>query len=144
MTEYIELGLSDDTSIMLRVFPIGPGAARPADGKEQAEDADWGRPPDLVGAVPVSSGAGARTAALARDALRLALKPLVPLLQEVHDTVAAVPARPDEVSVEFGVQFGADLKLGIVGGKAEATMTVSATWKLPPAPPALPAQPAGS
>ncbi|MFD5560806.1 CU044_2847 family protein [Kitasatospora griseola] len=138
MTEYIELGLSDDTSIMLRVFPIGRVAARPADGAQGAAEADWGRPPDLVGAVPVSSGAGARTAELARDALRLALRPLVPLLQEVHDTVAAVPARPDEVSVEFGVQFGADLKLGIVGGKAEATLTVSATWKLPPAPPAQP------
>ncbi|MFD8478316.1 CU044_2847 family protein [Kitasatospora sp. NPDC059673] len=134
MTEFIELGLQDGTSVRLRVFPVDAERERPPGAR---------RPPDLAGGEAVSSGAGRRTAALAQDALRTALRPLVPLLQEVHDTVTAVPSRPQEVAVEFGVQFGADLKLGIVGGTAEASLTISATWKLPTADPAqaLPAQP---
>ncbi|GAB2701967.1 hypothetical protein GCM10010442_20110 [Kitasatospora kifunensis] len=71
-----------------------------------------------------------RVARVTQDALRASLSPLVPLLQQVHDTVALVPQRPHEVSVEFGVRFGSDLKLGIVGGNGEASMKISATWQL--------------
>ncbi|MEK8173118.1 CU044_2847 family protein [Streptomyces sp. M19] len=54
--------------------------------------------------------------AVATDGLRAVLRPLGPLLQEVHDAVTAVPDPPHEISVEFGVQIGQDLRLGIVGG----------------------------
>lgn len=67
---------------------------------------------------------------LATDTLRAALRPLGPLLQEVHDAVASSERAPDEVSVEFGVQIGQDLKLGIVGSNGQASMKVSATWRL--------------
>lgn len=88
--------------------------------------------------VPVASG-GAAVASFAAGALRQALKPLGPLLQEVHDCVRAVPDPPAELSVTFGVQVGQDLKLGIVGGSGQAHLTVTASWQ--PTHPARPAQP---
>lgn len=91
--------------------------------------------------VPVASGRRA-VAEFTAGALRLALSPLGPLLQEVHDVVRAVPQPPSEVSVAFGVQVGQDLKLGIVGGSGQAHLTVTATWGTAPAdagPPAAPA-----
>jgi hypothetical protein len=60
--------------------------------------------------APAGRGAQA-AAALATDTLRAVLRPLGPLLQEVHDAVAAAPDRPQEINV----QVGQDLKLGIVG-----------------------------
>ncbi len=38
---------------------------------------------------------------------------------------------PQELSVEFGVQIGQDLKLGIVDANGQASLTITATWKLP-------------
>ncbi|GAB2932766.1 CU044_2847 family protein [Streptomyces mayteni] len=57
------------------------------------------------------------------------LRPLGPLLEEVHRSVSAVPDPPEELSVSFGIRIGNDLELGIVGQSADATMTVSATWR---------------
>ncbi|MGW4382560.1 CU044_2847 family protein [Kitasatospora sp. NPDC004531] len=135
MADYVEFALDPGVSVRVRAYPAPPAAAALAD-----TEADEELPPGYSGAVPVSSPARAadRVAALSRDALRFALSPLGPLLQEVHDTLAAVPNRPQEISVEFGVQLGSDLKLGIVGGSAEASLTISASWKL--AEPAAPAQ----
>ncbi|WP_425444821.1 CU044_2847 family protein [Streptomyces milbemycinicus] len=73
---------------------------------------------------------GGFAAALATDALRTVLRPLGPLLQEVHDAVCAAPNPPHEINVQFGVQVGQDLKLGIVGANGQASLTVSATWQL--------------
>jgi hypothetical protein len=92
-------------------------------------------PPGTDGLVPVAGGG------LATGTLRRALRPLGPLLQEVHDAVAAAPTPPQEVSVTFGVEVGHDLKLGIVGAAGKAHLTVSATWH--PTPPPAPTEPAG-
>lgn len=89
---------------------------------------DEDRPEGMGTAVPVASGGGA-VAAFAVGTLRQALRPLGPLLQEVHDAVTAAPDPPAELSVTFGVQVGQDLKLGIVGGNGQAHLTVSASWK---------------
>ncbi|WP_234436764.1 CU044_2847 family protein [Streptomyces maremycinicus] len=90
-----------------------------------------GLPEGMGRAVPVATG-GATVASFAAGALKATLKPLGPLLQEVHDAVSAVPDPPAELSVTFGVQIGQDLKLGIVGGSGQAHLTVTASWK--PAP----------
>ncbi|MFB7945310.1 CU044_2847 family protein [Kitasatospora phosalacinea] len=150
MAEYLEFELEPGVSVRLRTYPApaSPVAASPAtappglpaddgDDGDDAYDEDDELPEGYGGAVPVAAPARVlqQAAELSRDALRLALSPLRPLLQEVHDTLVAVPDRPQEFSVEFGVQLGADLKLGIVGGSAEASLTVSATWKLPEQPP---------
>jgi hypothetical protein len=118
--EFIEFEFADGSSVLLHTFPV---AAAESQGQH-------GLPPGLGGAVPVGRAAD-RLTPLAHEALRTALRPLVPLLQEVHDTVTAVPDRPQEIAVQFGVRFGSDLKLAVVGGSAEASLTVSATWKLP-------------
>ena len=105
-------------------FVLAPTAAAPV-----RRDSDL--PEGMGRAVPVATGGGA-VAAVAAGALRAALKPLGPLLQEVHDAVRAVPDPPGELSVTFGVQVGQDLKLGIVGGNGQAHLTITASWK--PAP----------
>lgn len=79
-------------------------------------------------AVPVARP-GRTAPALATDALRATLKPLGPLVQEIHDAVSTASPPPDEITVTFGVQVGQDLKLGIVNGSGQAHLTVTATWR---------------
>ncbi|MFE2568712.1 CU044_2847 family protein, partial [Streptomyces mirabilis] len=101
----------------------GGGGAPPA----PAVDADL--PGGISGVVPV--GRGARVASLATDGLRSVLSPLGPVLQQVHDAIRGIPDPPHEISVDFGIQIGQDLKIGIVGANGQASMTISATWQLP-------------
>ncbi|AZM76045.1 MULTISPECIES: CU044_2847 family protein [Streptomyces] len=108
----------------------------PADGTPAAP-ADDDLPEGMGRAVPVARGTGT-VARFAAGALRGALSPLGPLIQEVHDAATAVPDPPTELSVTFGVQVGQDLKLGIVGGTGTAHLTVTASWS-PTAPAAGPA-----
>lgn len=111
----MELTLEDGAAIRLEVAPAGEPRADLPEG--------------FGGVDPVARG---RAGQLAVQSLRLALSPLGPLLQEVHDAVAAAADPPQELSVSFGLQLGQDLKLGVVGANSSATMTVSATWQLPP------------
>ncbi|WP_134654383.1 CU044_2847 family protein [Streptomyces sp. H23] len=108
----------------------------PADGTPAAPSDD-DLPEGMGRAVPVARGTGT-VARFAAGALRGALSPLGPLIQEVHDAATAVPDPPTELSVTFGVQVGQDLKLGIVGGTGTAHLTVTASWS-PAAPAAGPA-----
>lgn len=110
MPDYIELNLAG-ADLRLELADVG---------KPPEHDDEW---------TPVSRG-GDRVTAMAADALRATLRPLGPVLQQVHDSVAAADNPPQDVSVEFGVQIGQDLKLGIVGGSGQATMKITATWRL--------------
>ncbi|MER6568782.1 CU044_2847 family protein [Streptomyces sp. NPDC001093] len=110
MPEYIELSLAG-ADLRLEVAEVG----EPVAGGGQ-----W---------TPVAAG-GSRVAEVAADTLRAALRPLGPVLQQVHDSIASAPNPPRDVSVEFGVQIGQDLKLGIVGGSGQATMKITASWRL--------------
>ncbi|MGP3982245.1 CU044_2847 family protein [Streptomyces sp. KR80] len=119
MTDYTEILLADDTSVRVELAPVG----------DARNGASRSLPGGIDGVTP--AGRAAQTAAaLATDTLRAVLRPLGPLLQEVHDAVAAAPDRPQEINVQFGVQIGQDLKLGIVGAGGQASLTVSATWQL--------------
>ncbi|MEV0122121.1 CU044_2847 family protein [Streptomyces sp. NPDC050703] len=113
MTEHqqTQLGLDDGTTVR---FILSEAAGPVTNG--------------MGPAVPVSRR-GRSLAPLAADALRTTLKPLGPLVQEVHDAVSAAPTPPDEITVTFGVQVGQDLKLGIVNGSGQAHLTVAATWR---------------
>ncbi|WP_411123604.1 CU044_2847 family protein [Streptomyces sp. x-19] len=123
-----ELALADGTSIRLELAPA-PDPTRPDDlpGAAAAEGF-------LGGTAPEAGAAhgGGRAAAEAVAALRTVLRPLGPLLQEVHDAVTAAERPPDEVSVQFGVQVGQDLKLGVVAGSGRASLTITATWRPQP------------
>ncbi|MBT2675032.1 hypothetical protein J7E95_30345 [Streptomyces sp. ISL-14] len=116
MSTILESEFDDGTPVRFLLAP----APAPARGDDLPEG--MGR------AVPVATG-GRAVANFATGALRGALKPLGPLLQEVHDAVKDVPEPPSELSVTFGVQVGQDLKLGIVGGNGQAHLTVTASWK---------------
>ncbi|MET8011793.1 CU044_2847 family protein [Streptomyces sp. NPDC005271] len=127
MTDYAEFPLPDGTPVRLELAPVATTTATPNGTGEGG--AGPGLPGGIGGVTPVSR-APRSAAALAAEGLRAVLKPLGPLLQEVHDAVAAAPNPPDEVQVQFGVQVGQDLKLGIVGANGQASMTISATWQL--------------
>ncbi|MFF2848985.1 CU044_2847 family protein [Streptomyces sp. NPDC058001] len=126
--EYMEFTLEDGSQVRLELAPAG--AAEAAAGPE-------GAAPDLPGGVggvaPVGrgTGVGARIGTQATDALRTVLSPLGPVLQHVHDAISGIPDPPDEISVDFGIQIGQDLKLGIVGAGGQASLSLSATWQLP-------------
>ncbi len=130
VTDYAELPLPDGTPVRLELTPVAgaPGTAPPAaNGTTPGDPADR-LPGGIGGVTPVSRGQ--RAAVLAADGLRAVLRPLGPLLQEVHDAVSTAANPPDEIQVQFGVQVGQDLKLGIVGAGGQASMTISATWQL--------------
>ncbi len=125
-----ELSLRDGTTIRLELTPTGSGPAPSPQGRPEKADApDGADPPEGTGpTVPAPrSGAGTTTAAVA--ALRTTLRPLGPLLQEIHDVITTSEQPPNELSVQFGVQVGQDLKLGIVGVNGRASLTITATWQ---------------
>lgn len=109
--DYVEFEFGDGRKVLLEVFP-GP-----------AEE-EGPRGPLLPAA------GGGRLARAAGGTLREVLRPLVPVLESVHATVAAVDPRPESVTVELGVKVTSGLQLGVVSGGGEASFTVSATWRL--------------
>jgi hypothetical protein len=129
VSEFLEVQFADGSSVLLQAFPVAE--LRSDQDKAVQDDGLDLLPPELAGGRPVSRGEGepGRVAKATQQALRAALSPLVPLLQEVHDTIARVPEPPHEVAVEFGVRFGSDLKLGIVGSNGEASMKIAAKWQ---------------
>jgi hypothetical protein len=124
--QYAEIPIAEGTYVRLELTEIGD--APPAVGGSQG---DTDLPPGITGSVPVGRG-GAVVAAMATDTLHQVLRPLGPLLQEVHDAVSAIKEPPQEMNVQFGVQIGQDLKLGIVGVGGHGSLTVSATWRTTP------------
>ncbi|MFF4827965.1 CU044_2847 family protein [Streptomyces sp. NPDC001312] len=121
MQDYVEFTFADGTAVALQAFaPLSAAHDGPA-----AEDEPV---PGFGASRPVS--VGSRVAVAAESTLRSLLAPLAPLLQQVHDSVSTVPDKPSELSVTFGVRVSQDLKLGIVGAGGEATMTVTAQWRL--------------
>ncbi len=134
VTEHREIPLADGTTVRLELAPVGDASP---------EDAYGG----VGGVTPV--GRGARAAAtLANAGLGVILQGLGPVLQDVHDAVSSAPHPPQEFTVQFGVQVGQDLKLGIVGANGNANLTISATWRpserserSEPSVPAVPAVP---
>ncbi|PJE95464.1 hypothetical protein CUT44_22925 [Streptomyces carminius] len=131
MPEISDLQLADGTSVRMRLTPVttaGPGTAIPGHVEPSGQDL-----PDGLGrSVPVARRArreGAVTE-LAVGTLRAALRPLGPVLQEVHEAITASERPPHEVTVEFGVEISQDLKLGIVEGGGQAHLQVSATWHI--------------
>ncbi|GGO91235.1 CU044_2847 family protein [Wenjunlia tyrosinilytica] len=129
MPHFAEILLADETSVRLELAPVGDAPVVPTTVPGGSDDLPDDLPDGFAGVAPVARGSGAPAVAL--DTLRAVLRPLGPLLQEVHDAVAATPDRPQEMNVSFGVQIGQDLKLGIVGTNGQASLTVSATWQLP-------------
>lgn len=119
MGEFVEFTFEDGQAVLLEVFP-----------SPLADSMAGGTTPGSAPLVPVAGDNNGRISRAARGALRQVLKPLVPVLQSVHDTVSAMDRRPQQLTVDLGVKVGNDLTLGIVANKGEASLTVSATWNL--------------
>ncbi|MER5885751.1 CU044_2847 family protein [Streptomyces sp. NPDC001941] len=115
MGEYVEFTFEDGQSVLLEVFPSPLGEAAQA-------------PPGAGHLEPVA-GSGGLVSRAARGTLRTMLRPLVPVLETVHETVNGLAVRPDEIGVEIGVRFTNDLRLGIVSARGEANLVVKAVWK---------------
>ncbi|MEU5324074.1 CU044_2847 family protein [Streptomyces sp. NPDC021056] len=122
--DYMEFTLDDGACVRLELVGAGEDATSGLDGADLPEG--------IAGVTP--AGQGARAGTLATNALRTVLSPLGPVLQQVHDAIRGIPDPPQELSVDFGVQIGQDLKIGIVGANGQASMTISATWHLPSGP----------
>ncbi|GAA0628755.1 CU044_2847 family protein [Streptomyces crystallinus] len=120
---YRELILDDGARVRVELAPVGGSGPPPP-----APDDDL--PGGVGGGTP--AGRGERVAALATDTLAAVLRPLGPVLQQVHDSVRDIQDPPETLTVGFGLQIGHDLKIGIVGTNGHASMTVSATWQLRP------------
>ncbi|WP_405797189.1 CU044_2847 family protein [Streptomyces sp. NBC_01506] len=114
MEDSQDFALSDGTTVHFVVEPA----------EQEQEQA-----PDGIGPLVPVARRRRGAAAVASDALRTTLQPLGSLVQDVHDSVTTGATPPAEVSVTFGVQFGHDLKLGIVSGSGQAHLTVTATWR---------------
>ncbi|MFD3413572.1 CU044_2847 family protein [Streptomyces cyaneofuscatus] len=125
MSNYAELLLADGTAVRFEL--TAPEASRPDPSEGSGEPVD-DLPEGMGRSVPVARGRR-RAAVLAAGALRTALQPLGPLIQEVHDAVLSADRPPQEVNVTFGIQVGGDLKLGVVTSAGQAHLTVSATWQ---------------
>ncbi|MFF2009283.1 CU044_2847 family protein [Streptomyces sp. NPDC058195] len=119
-----DFALDDGTPVR---FLLAPAAGVPDSAPVRDGGSDEDLPDGMGQAIPVAAGSRS-VASFAIGALRGALRPVGPLLQEVHDAVTASPDPPTELSVTFGVQIGQDLKLGIVGGNGQAHLTVTAGW----------------
>lgn len=130
--DYVELILDDGARVRVELATVGVPRTAPDDDL----------PGGVGGGTPV--GRGERVAALATDTLAAVLRPLGPVLQQVHDAVQGIADPPDSLAVGFGLQIGHDLKLGIVGATGQASMTVSATWRLRPDSPGAGADPGGT
>ncbi|MFD7506400.1 CU044_2847 family protein [Streptomyces sp. NPDC059850] len=122
MTEHREIPLADGTSVRLEIAPVGDAVLADAHGSV-------GGVGGVGGVTPVGRGTRA-AAALADAGLGVVLRGLGSVLQDVHDAVRSAPQPPQEFTVQFGVQVGQDLKLGIVGTNGHASLTISATWRL--------------
>ncbi|WP_222852453.1 CU044_2847 family protein [Streptomyces piniterrae] len=136
----LALRIDDDTVVWLRADPLdSPGSdetkptAPPGPSADQRPDADGDLElPDAFGSaqpVSVDSRLG-RALGRGGEVLEEALRPLGGVLGQIHRSIAGSSHRPDEVTVQFGVTLGSDLKLGVFAGKGEASFTVSATWNL--------------
>ncbi|MCB5908405.1 CU044_2847 family protein [Streptomyces pinistramenti] len=131
----VALSIDDGTVVWLRATPAAPAEGhRPAEGdggQQHGSDSELELPEGFGSALPVSVDSRLhRTLTRSGEVLEEALRPLGSVLGQIHRSIADSSHHPDEVTVQFGVTLGSDLKLGVFSGKGDASFTVSATWKL--------------
>jgi hypothetical protein len=123
VADFVVFEFDDETSVMLEVFPAPAGL-----GGLSRDRAGADLPPTMGPVDPV--GRPGELVERAGRTLAEVLRPLVPVLESVHKTVSTAVRPPDEMTVEVGLKLSSELHLAIVGGTGEASITVSATWRL--------------
>ncbi|MEU4086472.1 CU044_2847 family protein [Streptomyces aureus] len=129
----MNLAFDDGSVVRLHLAPVGDdvpsGPKTRTERSEDHTDKPLELPPGFGSAEPVSvNGRAAHALTRGGEALAEALRPLTGVLSGIHQSFTESTRRPDEVTVEFGVTLGSDLKLGVFSGSGEASFTVSATW----------------
>ncbi|MEU9113714.1 CU044_2847 family protein [Streptomyces sp. NPDC048483] len=128
----VALKMDDGTVVWLRAEEP-PADGRPATVPDQppAPDGELELPDAFGSAQPVSVDSRiSRALARSGRTLEEALRPLGGVLGQIHRSISTGSHRPDEVTVEFGVTLGSDLRLGVFAGKGDASFKVSAKWNL--------------
>ncbi|MGW1374600.1 CU044_2847 family protein [Streptomyces sp. NPDC002446] len=131
----VALKMDDGTVVWLRAEEPAAGApsgeGRSAHTAEDGADGGLELPDAFGSAQPVSvDGRMGRALTRGGQVLEEALRPLGGVLGQIHRSISSGAHRPDEVTVEFGVTLGSDLRLGVFSGNGEASFKVSATWNL--------------
>ncbi|MGW2630191.1 CU044_2847 family protein [Streptomyces chattanoogensis] len=128
----VPLKLEDGTVVWLRAEePPADGRSGAVPGQTPAPDAELELPDAFGSAQPVSVDSRmGRALTRGGEALEEALRPLGGVLSQIHRSISGGSHRPDEVTVEFGVTLGSDLRLGVFSGKGDASFKVSAKWNL--------------
>ncbi|MFG2136140.1 CU044_2847 family protein [Streptomyces sp. NPDC048650] len=128
----VALKLEDGTVVWLRAAePATDGTPGAPPAQPPAAEDELALPDAFGSAEPVSvdSRVG-RALTRGGEALEEALRPLGGVLAQIHRSISAGSHRPDEVTVEFGVTLGSDLRLGVFSGKGDASFKISAKWNL--------------
>ncbi|MFE0378933.1 CU044_2847 family protein [Streptomyces inhibens] len=128
----VALKMDDGTVVWLRAEePAAGGHFDAAPDQPPAADGELELPDGFGSAQPVSvDSRAARALTRGGEVLEEALRPLGGVLGQIHRSISSGSHRPDEVTVEFGVTLGSDLRLGVFSGNGEASFKVSATWNL--------------
>ncbi|MCX5360088.1 CU044_2847 family protein [Streptomyces sp. NBC_00124] len=78
---------------------------------------------------PIGRPRPAETVASAADTLRDAVDRVCPAVQDVVDSLRAMPRRPDRITLEFGVKVTAEAGVVLARTAAEAHFTVGVEWE---------------
>jgi hypothetical protein len=105
----VEFTSEDGTTLLVRVQPTAPD--------------------DLVTRGLGSSGLTAK----AERTFEAALQPIRTVAEGVISELSSMARRPDEVTVDFGLEFTADTSAVLASATATANVAVHLTWKAPPA-----------
>ncbi|MFG3172337.1 CU044_2847 family protein [Streptomyces sp. NPDC048200] len=129
----MNLAFADGSVVRLHLAPVPDSGVVVPEARIERHEDDSSEPlelpPGFGSAEPVSvNGRTAHALTRGGEALADALRPLGGVLAGIHQSFTESTRRPSEVTVEFGVTLGSDLKLGVFSGSGEASFTVSATW----------------
>ena len=126
MTDYVQFAFDDGTSVLVEVFPARVAGGQGESGVDDPASVDL---PSASQPVDAVSRIG-DTVEKAGKTLAEVLRPLIPVLDSVHQTVSKADQPPDEITVGLGLKLSSELHLMLVGGNGEAGLTVSAKWNL--------------
>ncbi|MFI5799022.1 CU044_2847 family protein [Streptomyces sp. NPDC051677] len=112
MTTIATIELDDGS--LLRVETGAPTAPRPA-SDDAYEPIGRPRPAEAVGS--------------AAETLRNAVDRVRPAVQDVVDSLRAMPRRPDRITLEFGVKVTAEAGVVLARTAAEAHFSVGVEWE---------------
>ncbi|PWG11860.1 hypothetical protein DF268_19730 [Streptomyces sp. V2] len=78
---------------------------------------------------PIGRPRPAETVGSAAETLREAVDRVRPVVQDVVDSLRAMPRRPDRITLEFGVKVTAEAGVVLARTAAEAHFSVGVEWE---------------